>query len=111
MTGADAARYVLDKDGLTHIKVKKAGFIRGALFGNYYNILTKTIYLRSVVGKIDNKTTVTSTALGVQKAAVARLCESGDKQAKIRKRSEQTLVQNTIQTPGSDHQRNNGQNP
>ena len=28
MTGADAARYVLDKDGLTHIKVKKAGVIR-----------------------------------------------------------------------------------
>jgi len=56
------------------------------LFGNYYNIATKTIYLRSVFGKIDNKQTVTSMALGVQKAAVARLCEEGDKQARVRNR-------------------------
>ena len=84
MTGIDAARYALDHYGLTNVKVRKSGFIREMFFGNYYNILTKTIYLRSVFGKIDNKTTVTSTALGVQKAAVARLCESGDKQAKVR---------------------------
>ena len=53
-------------------------------FGNYYNIATKTIYLRSVLGKIDKKQTVTSMALGVQKAAVAKLCEQGDKQARTR---------------------------
>ena len=78
MTGVDAARYVLDKDGLTHIKVKKAGFIRGALFGNYYNIFTKTIYLRSILFKIDDKKSVTATALAVQKAGLAKLCEEGD---------------------------------
>ena len=84
MTGVDAARYVLDRSGLEYVKVRKSGVIREMFFGNYYNILTKTIYLRSWLGKIDNKKTVTSTALGVQKAAVAKLCESGDKQAKVR---------------------------
>ena len=86
MTGLESARYVLDQSGLGHVKVRKAGFLREALFGNYYNVATKTIYLRSWLGKIDNKTSVTSTALGVQKAAIARLCEEGDEQAKLRGR-------------------------
>ena len=86
MTGMDAARYVLDRAGLTGVTVRKAGFVREMLFGNYYNVLTKTIYLRSWLGKIDEKKTVTSTALGVQKAAVARLCEEGDRQALARNR-------------------------
>ncbi len=84
MTGLESARYVLDQSGLGHVKVRKAGFLREALFGNYYNVATKTIYLRSWLGKIDEKTTVTSTALGVQKAAIARLCEEGDGQARTR---------------------------
>ena len=86
MTGIEAARYVLDRAGLTNVTVRKAGFIREAIFGNYYNIYTKTIYLRSWLGKIDEKKTVTSVALGVQKAAVARLCEEGDGQAIVRNR-------------------------
>ena len=84
MTGIESARYVLDQSGLTQVNVRKAGFLRAAIFGNYYNVATKTIYLRSWLGKIDNKTTVTSTALGVQKAAVARLCEEGDAEARTR---------------------------
>lgn len=86
MSGLEAARYILDKEGLDYVNVKKAGFLREAVFGNYYNIATKTIYLRSVFGKIDNKQSVTSVALGVQKAAVAKLCESGDRQAVTRNR-------------------------
>ena len=86
MTGAEAARFVLDKDGLTHIKVKKAGFIRGALFGNFYNVYTKTIYLRSILFKIDDKKSVTATALAVQKAGLAKLCEQGDKATLLRNR-------------------------
>ena len=86
MSGIDAARYVLDRSGHTEVTVRKAGFIREAIFGNYYNIFTKTIYLRSWLGKIDEKKTVTSVALGVQKAAVARLCEEGDLQARVRNR-------------------------
>ena len=85
MTGVETAQYVLDREGMSpEVKVRKSGFIREAVFGNYYNILTKTIYLRSVFGKIDKKKTVTSTALAVQKVAVAKLCESGDKQARVR---------------------------
>ena len=84
MTGIEAARYVLDQAGLHHVKVRKAGFIREGIFGNYYNVLTKTIYLRSWLGKIDKKRSVTSVALGVQKAALARLCEEGDEKTKLR---------------------------
>lgn len=84
MTGIESARFVLDKSGLTQVKVRKAGFLREAIFGNYYNVATKTIYLRSWLGKIDDRMTVTSTALGVQKAAVARLCEEGDAEARTR---------------------------
>lgn len=86
MTGMESARYVLDQSGLTQVNVRKAGFIREALFGNYYNVATRTIYLRSWLGKIDQKTSVTSTALGVQKAAIARLCEEGDAEARWRGR-------------------------
>ena len=60
--------------------------MREAVFGNYYNVFTKTIYLRSWLGKVDNKRTVTSVALGVQKAALAKLCEEGDRQTLLRNR-------------------------
>ena len=86
MTGLDAARFVLDKAGLQHVRVRKAGILREAVFGNYYNVFTKTIYLRSWLGKVDNKRTVTSVALGVQKAALAKLCEEGDRQTLLRNR-------------------------
>lgn len=86
MSGMDAARYVLDQAGLNRVKVRKAGFIREALFGNYYNVATKTIYLRSWLGRIDDRQTVTAMALGVQKAAIARMCVEGDQQAIIRGR-------------------------
>ena len=84
LSGIEAARYALDQSGLQHVKVRRAGFIREGLFGNYYNVMTKTIYLRSWLGKIDKKRTVTAVALGVQKAALARLCEEGDRQAQVR---------------------------
>ena len=87
MTGIETAQYVLDREGLSpEVTVRKAGLIREAIFGNYYNVVTKKIYLRSVLGKIDKKKTVTSTALAVQKVAVAKLCESGDQQAITRGR-------------------------
>ena len=86
MTGMEAARFVLDREGLQHVKIRPAGFLRELFFGNYYNIATKTIYLRSVFGRIDQKQSVTSLALGVQKAAVAKLCERGDRQARVRNR-------------------------
>lgn len=86
MSGIDTCRFALDRAGLTHVKVRKSGFIRELFFGNYYNIFTKTIYLRSIFGKIDNKQSVTSTALALQKAGIAKLCEEGDRKAVIRNR-------------------------
>ena len=85
MSGMDAARFVLDREGLDYVNVRKAGLIGDALFGNYYNIYTKTICLRSILGKIDNKQTVTSTALAVQKAGLASLCENGDRPGQRRR--------------------------
>ena len=84
MTGIEAAQLVLKQYGLDYVTVRKAGILREMFFGNYYNIWSKTIYLRSWLGKIDKKKSVTSVALGVQKAAVARLCEEGDRQARTR---------------------------
>ena len=86
LTGVDAARAVLDRAGYPGIAVRKAGFWRELIFGNYYNVLTKTIYLRSVFFKIDDRRSVTSTAIAVQKAALAKLCEDGDRQALTRNR-------------------------
>jgi Predicted Zn-dependent protease len=86
LTGVEAARYILDKEGYSQITVKKAGFWRELIFGNYYNVLTKTIYLRSVLFQIDDRRSVTSTAVAVQKAAIAKLCEDGDRQTLTRNR-------------------------
>lgn len=85
-TGVEAARYVLDKAGYSNITVKKAGFWRELIFGNYYNVLTKTIYLRSFLFQIDDRRSVTATAIAVQKAAIAKLCEDGDRQTLTRNR-------------------------
>ena len=85
MNGMDTCRYALDRAELPYVKVK-SGFLVEFLFGNYYNIYTKTVYLRKLFGKIDKTRSVTSTALALQKAAVAKLCESGDKKAVIRNR-------------------------
>ena len=86
LTGVEAARYILDKAGYPQITVKKAGFWRELIFGNYYNVLTKTIYLRSVLFQIDDRRSVTATAMAVQKAAIAKLCEDGDRQTLTRNR-------------------------
>ena len=84
LTGVEAARYILNKAGYTDVKVKKSGFLRELCFGNYYNILTKTIYLRSVLFQIDDRRSVTATAMAVQKAAIAMYCEDGDRQTRTR---------------------------
>ena len=86
MTGIDAARFVLDKAGLTGVRVRRAGILREAIFGNYYNVFTNTIYLRSWLGKVDVKRSVTAVALGVQKAGLAKLCQEGDRSTLARNR-------------------------
>ena len=51
-TGLELAREMLDKAGLKHIQVKKAGLLRAIFIGNCYSITKKTVFLR---GAIANK--------------------------------------------------------
>ena len=79
-TGADAARKILDDNGLEHIQVKRTGSI---LFGNSYSHYFKKVRLR---GLIRHETSLTSIGLGAQKAALAILDKEGDADMKKRVR-------------------------
>ena len=72
LTGEDAARQILDKNGLHHIKVKVTGSI---LFGNSYSHYFKKVRLRRFTR---HKTSITSLAMGAQKSALAVLDKEGD---------------------------------
>lgn len=78
MTGVEAARKVLDDNGLEHIKVKSVGSM---LFGNSYSHFFKKVRLRRLT---KNKTSVTALAIGVEKAALAVLDKEGDPDMKTR---------------------------
>ncbi len=80
-TSFQVAREALDKCGLSHIKVKKASFLRAWFIGNCYSITKKTVFLR---GLIADKCSLTAVGLALQKVGVAKLCESGSKSAKTR---------------------------
>lgn len=78
LTGVEAARKVLDANGLGHIKVKTVGSL---LFGNSYSHYFKKVRLRRLTR---NKTSLTALAMGVQKAALAVLDKEGDRDMKRR---------------------------
>ena len=78
LSGHDAARSVLDKNGLKHIKVSTFGSF---LFGNSYSHYFKKVRLRRLTHK---KTSITSLAIGVEKSALAILDKQGDKDMKKR---------------------------
>ena len=78
ITGVDAARKILDDNGLQHIKVKSVGSM---LFGNSYSHYFKKVRLRRLT---KNKTSVTALAIGVEKAALAVLDKEGDPDMKTR---------------------------
>ncbi len=78
ITGADAARLLLDKNGLQDIKVKVGGSL---IFGNSYSHYFKKIRLRRLT---KNKTSITSLAIGAEKTALAILDKEND--ADVRKR-------------------------
>ena len=80
-TSNEVAREALDKAGLSHIKVKKAGFLRAFVYGNCYSITKKTIFLRR---GIYNKSSITAVAMALQKVGVAKLCEKGDIKTRTR---------------------------
>ncbi len=80
-TSVQVAREALDKCGLSHIQVKKAGFFRAWFFGNCYSITKKTIFLRR---GIYDKDSLTAVGMALQKVGVAKMCEENKSGARIR---------------------------
>ena len=78
ITGSEAARRILDNNGLQKIKVSVVGSL---LFGNSYSHYFKKVRLRRLTNK---KTSITSLAMGAEKSALAILDKEGDKDMKTR---------------------------
>ncbi len=72
LNGEQAARRILDENGLQNIKVKTSGSL---MFGNSYSHYFKKVRLRRRTVK---KTSVASLAMGAQKATLAVLDKEGD---------------------------------
>ena len=79
-TGEEIARGILDRNGLSHIKVSKSGSI---LFGNSYSHYFKKVRLRRLTWK---KQSVTSLAMAAQKSALAVLDKESDADMRTRVR-------------------------
>lgn len=80
LTGAEAARELLDRNGLQHIKIKVTGSL---IFVNSYSHYFKKIRLRRLTYK---KNSLTSLAMGSQKAALAVMDKENDPDMKTRNR-------------------------
>lgn len=78
LTGKEAARRILDRNGLQRIKVSVVGSM---LFGNSYSHYFKKVRLRRLT---TNKPSITSLAMGAEKASLAILDKEGDKDMKTR---------------------------
>ncbi len=78
ITGSDAARKILDHNGLQDIKVSVVGSL---LFGNSYSHYFKKVRLRR---RTNQKASITSLAMGAEKSALAILDKEGDKDMKTR---------------------------
>ena len=78
LSGKDAARMILDRNGLQHIKVSVVGSM---LFGNSYSHYFKKVRLRRLTTK---KNSITSLAMGAEKSALAILDKEGDPDMKTR---------------------------
>ncbi len=77
----EVAQEMLNQCDLQDIKIKKAGFLRAAFFGNSYSLSKKAIYLRRGIAEKDS---ITAVGLALQKVGIAQLCESGNKMARTR---------------------------
>lgn len=78
LTGQEAARKILDANGLNHIGVKVTGSL---LFGNSYSHYFKKVRLRRFTR---HERSLTSLGMGAQKASLAILDKEGDKDMKKR---------------------------
>lgn len=72
LTGKDAARKILDANGLQHIKVSTFGSL---IFGNSYSHYFKKVRIRRLTTK---KASITSLAIGAGKASLAVLDKDRD---------------------------------
>lgn len=72
LTGNEAARKILDANGLQHIKVSTFGSL---LFGNSYSHYFKKVRIRRLTNK---KPSITSLAIGAEKASLAVLDKERD---------------------------------
>ncbi len=78
ITGGEAARDILDSNGLEDIKVSTWGSL---LFGNSYSHYFHKVRLRRLT---KNKKSITSLAMGAEKSALAILDKEGDPDMKHR---------------------------
>jgi hypothetical protein len=78
MNGAEVARKILDDNGLSKIKVSVVGSL---LFGNSYSHYFKKVRIRRLTNK---KKSITSLAIGAEKASLALLDKEGDPDMKKR---------------------------
>ncbi len=78
LTGEQAARRILDQNGLQKIKVSVVGSM---LFGNSYSHYFKKVRLRRLTTR---KPSITSLAIGAEKSALAILDKEGDKDMRTR---------------------------
>lgn len=83
LTGGELARKVLDENGMSDVNVKKCTFLRALFFGNHYSISKRCVYLRKYT--IDKKS-LTSSAMALQKVALAEQHRNGDKKMIVRSR-------------------------
>ena len=78
INGEQTARKILDNNDLNHIKVSVVGSL---MFGNSYSHFFKKVRLRRWTVK---KNSISSLAMGAQKASLAILDKEGDKDMKTR---------------------------
>lgn len=83
ITGAEAARRLLEQNGMPDVAVKKCGFWRMLVFGNHYSISKRTIFLRKMI--ID-KDSITSVGIAAQKVGLAMQHRDGNKKFIVRSR-------------------------
>ncbi len=76
LTGRQVAEKLLEKNGMTNVKVKACGFWRMLTWGNSYSRKKKTVFLRK---KIIDTASLTATTLAAQKVALAIQDKEGDK--------------------------------
>lgn len=77
LTSQQAARSLLDANGLENVQIKKLGFFRRILlFGNHYSVMKKTIFLRK---NILDSSSVTAVGIATQKACLAIQHKNKDK--------------------------------